>query len=93
MILFAWIIFIATGLAAFQFAFWLLFMTPRVIAQLRRRQSTGLKGTAYWASIKQAKRASVGKKRGYLAGMLGKIPICLPLVFPVSDHETDQLIY
>lgn len=78
-LIFAWVIFIATALSAFQFSVWLLFTIPKVIAQLTPRRPTGLKGTAYWASLRQARRASVGRKRGYLAGLYGKVPTWLPL--------------
>ncbi|MGF1463693.1 MAG: type IV secretory system conjugative DNA transfer family protein [Maricaulaceae bacterium] len=68
---------IFAALAAFLFK--LLAMTPRMLAHRKTKKSTGLKGTASWATRKQVRRLSTNKRKGFLAGLMDGSPVWLPI--------------
>lgn len=78
-LLYIWFLWLVTAITAFSLVMQLLRLLPRIISQLWIRRPKGLKGTAKWATLKQARKASTNKRKGFLAGMMGKVPIWLPI--------------
>lgn len=76
---YVWLIWLVTAVSVLSYVMRLLGLLPRIFSQLRPRTPKGLKGTAKWAAVKQVRKVSKNKRKGFLVGMMGRMPVWLPI--------------